>query len=132
MRKRLSFGYINIIGDNIAEIIIDNNVMISLEMLEEYHHYLNDKFDGNFGLLINRINNYSFTFEAKLTIETNDKLCAIAVIYYSRLSKESALSLMDNRINDDLNLQLFSGLELGKQAGVSWLESEISIHNKIK
>jgi hypothetical protein len=130
MEKRLSFAYVNTIDDNIAEVIIDNNVIITLEMIDEYDEYLSEHFKGNFGLLINRINHYSYTFEAKLTIGSNDGLCAMAVVYYNRMSKESTLGLMNTRVNDDFNLKLFSGLELGKQTGVDWLKTEIDKHNK--
>lgn len=130
MEKPLDFAYVNIIEDNIAEVIIDNNVMITLEMIEEYDRYLTEKFKGKFGLLINRINHYSYTFEAKLSIGSVRGLSAIAVVYYNRISKESSQSIMNARVNNGFNLQLFSGLELGKQSGVDWLKEEIRIKNE--
>lgn len=129
MENRLSFAYVNIVQDNIAEVIIDNNVIITLDMLEEYDIYLNKHFKGNFGLLINRINHYSYSFEAKLTLGSVNGLCAMAVVYYNRMSKESAHSMMNARINDEFNLKLFSGLELGKHNGVNWLRDEIEKRN---
>jgi len=130
MTKRLSFAYVNIIEDNIAELIIDNNVIITLEMIEEYDNYLAQHFEGKFGLLINRINHYSYTFESKLTIGSVEGLCAMAVVYYSRMSKESTLSILNARVNDDFNLKLFSGLELGKQSGIDWLKHELKLENE--
>ncbi len=130
MEKRLSFAYVNKIEENIAEVIIDNNVIITLEMIEEYDRYLTENFTGNFGLLINRINHYSYTFEAKLTIGSVKGLCAMAVVYYNRMSKESTLSIMNARVNDNFNLKLFSGLELGKQSGVDWLKNELIKENQ--
>lgn len=125
MKKHLSFGFINILSEDIAEIIINNNVVITLEMIDEYDQFLTEYFKGDFGLLINRINHYSYTFEAKLSIGSTEGLKAIAVVYYNEISKESTNSLVKARRVDNFNLKLFSGLELGWQSGLDWLRSEL-------
>lgn len=125
MKKNLNFGFIKILSENIAEIIINNNVVITLEMIDEYDQFLTEYFTGDFGLLINRINHYSYTFEAKLSIGSIDRLKAMAVVYYNETNKESTNSLVKARKGDNFNLKLFSGLELGWQSGLDWLHNEL-------
>ena len=40
MKYTLSFGYINILADNIAEVIVDEGTVMTLEMCEEYDEFL--------------------------------------------------------------------------------------------
>ncbi|XPF94398.1 hypothetical protein ACM9HF_20695 [Colwellia sp. RE-S-Sl-9] len=126
MKKTLSFGFINILSENIAEIIINNNVVITLEMIDEYDQFLAEHFKEDFGLLINRINHYSFTFEAQLSIGSLEGLKAMAVIYYNEVSKESTSNILKAREVDNFNLKMFSGLELGWQSGLDWLNKELN------
>ncbi|WP_077337824.1 hypothetical protein [Pseudocolwellia agarivorans] len=126
MKKVLSFGFINILSENIAEIIINNNVVITLEMVDEYEQFLTEHFKGDFGLLINRVNHYSYTFEAKLTIGSLEGLKAMAVVYYNDISKKSTHSILTTREVDNFNLKMFSGLELGWQTGIDWLNKELN------
>lgn len=125
MKKVLSFGFINILSENIAEIIINNNVVITLEMIDEYEHCLTTHFKHDFGLLINRVNHYSYTFESKLCIGSMKGLKAMAVVYYNEISKESTNNLVSTRKNDIFNIKQFSGLELGWQSGIDWLHDEL-------
>ncbi|WP_076419005.1 hypothetical protein [Colwellia sp. UCD-KL20] len=126
MKKVLSFGFINVLSENIAEIIINNNVVITLEMIDEYEKFLTEHFKSDFGLLINRVNHYSYTFEAKLSIGSLEQLKAMAVVYYNDISKKSTNSVLKKREVDNFNLKMFSGLELGWQMGVDWLNKELN------
>ena len=125
MKKILSFGFIKILSENIAEIIIDNNVVITLEMIDEYDQFLTEYFKGDFGLLVNRINHYSYTFEAKLCLGSIEGLRAMAVVYYNDLGKESTNNFFSTRTVDNFNFKLFPGLELGWQSGLDWLNHEL-------
>jgi len=125
MKIKLNFGFINILSENIAEVIIDHDAILTLEMVEEYDQCLTEHFKDDFGLLINRINDYSYTYEAMLTVGSLEGLKATAVIYYNDIGEKSTRRLQETRKNDNFNLQLFSGLELGWQSGVDWLESEL-------
>lgn len=126
MSHNLSFGKINIINGNIAEIVINNRIKMSIEMVEECEDFFSTHFNDSFGLLVNKINDYDYTFEAKLTIGMNANLRAIAVINYHGKGLEQTGRIMQLREKDNLNLKIFSGLELGWQAGVEWLTKELS------
>jgi len=128
MKKyRLSFAYINIIDNKIAEVIVDEGINVSLEMIEEHDDLLMKIFDGKFGILVNKINNYSYSIEAQLIMGSLENIAAIAAITYSVQGKASSKLIADIRIIDQLNVKTFSGLELGWQQAVSWLQNEIAM-----
>lgn len=79
MNNELTFAAFNMLTDNIAEIIVNNDVILTLEMLDEYDQFLEKKIKSDFGLLVNMINNYSFTTETEMVIGSwgNLKACAV-------------------------------------------------------
>lgn len=110
MRKhRISSADINIISDSIAEIIIDDGVEISIEMVEEYDHFLACIFKGNYGLLINKINNYSYSLGAQFLMGSSEKIVAIAAVNDTEQGKKSSNVIADRRSIDQLNISTFSG-----------------------
>jgi len=123
---RLSFCTVNILTDNIAEVIIDNNIVVTIEMVEEHDNFLCSIFKGDFGVLVNKINAYSYTLEAKLIIGSIEAMKAIASVNYSTDGIQSSQDIKDKRSNDGLNLQTFSGYELGWQSAYDWLTQELS------
>lgn len=126
MKHQLSFGNINIHNGNIAEVIINKNIEMSLEMVEECEEFFDKHFPEYFGILVNKIHAYEYTFEAKLTIGTNKRLKAIAVVNYSNASKIQSDRIAALRQMDQLNMKNFSGLELGWQQSYEWLINELS------
>ncbi len=126
MKHRLSFADFNILAENILEVVVDDGVEMTLEMIEECHQFVADNFVGDFGMLINRINNYTYTYEAQLSIASYEGLKAIAFVYYNLHSKNVTEKLHQTRQSDQWNYQLFSGLELGWQNAHEWLQKELA------
>ena len=125
-KRRLSFAKINLINDNIAEVIVDKDIEISLEMSEEYDNFLAEQFKNNFALLVNKVNPYDISFEAKLNMISHENLTAIAVVIYDDESKKLVQNIAEIRKLDGLNLKIFDGLNLGWQDGLDWVTSELS------
>jgi len=128
-KHRISFADINIISDSIAEIIIDEGVEVSIEMVEEHDNFLACIFKGNYGVLLNKINDYSYSTEAQFIMGSTENTVAIAVVNYTELGKQSSKAIADKRVVDQLNVRTFSGLNLGWQDAMSWLKNEINIIN---
>ena len=126
MKYTLSFGFINLISDNIAELMIDEGVVMSLEMCEEYDEFLLNYFEGPFAVLVNKIHNYTFTYEASLHVASVENLKAVAVITYDQLNLDKARDLLERRKHDELNVKNFSGLHMGRNKAIEWLEEELS------
>ncbi len=127
MKHRLSFGCFSILSDNIVEVVVDEGVEMSLEMIDECHHFIVSHFKEDFGMLINRVNNYTYSYEAKLSIASYENLKALAFVYYSESSKAVSENLYQLRSLDQWNYKLFSGLELGWQQAFDWLQQELSV-----
>ncbi len=127
MKHRLSFGYFTLLAENIVEVIIDEGIELSLEMIEECDVFFKAHIFGHFGMLINRVNEYTFSYEAKLSIGSYEGLKAIAFVYYSDESRINVEELNDIRANDKWNSRTFSGLELEWQKAVQWLKHELLI-----
>ncbi len=125
MKHRLSFGYFTLLAENIVEVCIDDGVELSLEMIEECDDFFKAHIFGDFGMLINRINEYSYSYEAQLSIGSYQGLKAIAFVYYTDECKTLVEELNEKRAHDNWNSQLFSGLELGWQQALTWLEQEL-------
>ncbi len=124
-KYKLSFGYMTLLSDNIAEVIVNHNTEMTIEMVEEYDDFLTNNFHDNFGILINRINDYSYSYEASISIASLAGLKAIAVVAYTPQSRKITLELLEKRKIDGLNVKIFSGLEMGWQQGLNWLENEL-------
>ena len=122
---RFNFGYIRIVSNNIAEITVNDNIEIDLEMLEEFDNFLMAQFKEDFGLVINKINNYTFSYEAQLCILSLCKLKAIALVYYCDSKKKLAPHVEARRESDKLNVRAFSGFEMGHHDAQKWLNDEL-------
>jgi hypothetical protein len=125
-KYQLSFAKVNLLNEHIAEVIVGQDVVISLEMSEEYDNFLTKIFSNNFALLINKVNEYDFSFEAKLSVASHENLAAIAVVTYNNQSKTSVANLASIRQRDGWNLKVFDGLNLGWQEGLDWLQNELN------
>jgi hypothetical protein len=129
MKHRLSFGYFTLLAENIVEVTIDEGIELSLEMVEECDVFFKTHIFGGFGMLINRINEYTYSYEAQLSIGSYEGLKAIAFVYYSDKSKVIVDELNLTRAYDKWNSCTFSGLELEWQQAFQWLKHELLMDN---
>lgn len=125
MKHQLSFATITLLSDKVAEVVVNKNIEISLEMIEEIEAFLVDKFNHSFGLLINKVHYYDLAFEAKLSLGSHVNLKAIAVVNYNEKSELVTKSVVKLRKMDGWNLKSFSGLDLGWQQAFDWLKKEL-------
>ena len=124
---RLSFARINFISNDIAEVIVDNDIEETIEMIEEFDEFLSSYEYSYLGILINRIHSYSYAFEAKFCVYSHHKMKAIALVYYSPQCRQCTQEILDLRFMDELNLKMFAGIELGWQQALNWLQQELSL-----
>jgi len=124
-KYRLSFCVIHKYTDNIAEIIIDSYIEVTIEMVEEFDMFLNNIFQQDFGLLVNKINRYRYAFDAQLMLGSLESIKAIASVNYSAEGEKSTQAILNVRCIDNLNVKTFSGYELGWQQAYDWLLMEL-------
>jgi len=125
MKHRLSFGYFTLIAENIVEVTIDEGIELSLEMIEECDVFFKAHIFGNFGMLINRINEYTYSYEAQLSMGSYTGLKAIAFVYYSDESRIIIEEVKLKRVYDNWNSCIFSGLDLEWQKAFQWLQNQL-------
>jgi len=119
---KLPFGNIDIIREDIAEVVIYDGIELDEEMVEQYHSFLLQHLQAPFSLLINRINGYSYTFNALLKLDTLVEINALAVVTYSQDSKATEQLLASYPRHVEWNMSIFSNRDLA----LNWLISEQS------
>ena len=116
---KLSFGKIIILKPNLAEVIIDSDVVIDLKMVGEYHEVLLANLEQPFNLLINKVHQYSYTFEAQHQIGTLEQINSMAVVAYNSVTESSTACLFLIPRDIPWNIKLFKD----RKSALAWLAS---------
>lgn len=123
----LSYAKIIILQEDIAEVIINDEVVINAAMVKQYHEFLRSNLTSPFSLLINKINSYTYDFDAQTELATIPEINAMAVVAYNRITELSTESLASFPRSKKWNLEIF----LNRNDALAWLLSEqIKILNK--
>lgn len=116
---RLSFGYINIIEPNLAEVIIDDEVEMDEKMIDEYHEFLLAYLKSPFSLLINKQNSYTYTFEAQRMIANLNEIQAMAVITKTIITEMTTEVLINMNRDKEWNIKIFQK----REEALNWLKT---------
>jgi len=114
----LSFAKIIIHQNNIAEVIVNNEIEITKKIVDEYHRFLISYLQDPFSLLINKKNSYSYSFEGHQQLRTIKGITAIAVVVYNQVTAESTKLLASYPRNIPLDLEMFSN----RDQAFNWLQ----------
>ena len=122
----LSYAKIIVLQDDIAEVIINDAVVMNAAMVEQYHEFLRSILTSPFSLLINKINSYTYDFDAQIELATIGEINAMAVVAYSRITELTTESLASYPRSKKWNLQIF----MNRDDALAWLLLEQDkIHN---
>ena len=116
----LPFGKIIILQGDIAEVIINDGVELNTEMVRQYHDFLLSHLKAPFSMLVNKINSYTYSFEAQETLATLDEINAMAVVAYDRMAQRTTESLASFPRDVKWNIMIFSN----RDDGLTWLKTE--------
>lgn len=116
---RLSFANIFVLGHNLAEVIIDEGVIMDEIMVDEYHDFLLTNLTAPFSLIINKQNCYSYTFEAQRTICNLKEIHLIAVIATTNGALMATETLIKINEHNNWNIELFKDRDLA----LKWIYS---------
>ena len=116
----LPFAKIIVLDKNLAEVLIDQGVEMNTAMVAAYHDFLLTHLQAPFSLLINKINAYTYDFEAQGSLATLEQINAMAVVTYNRISMISTESLAAMPRSKEWNLRIFSD----RDEALAWLRSE--------
>lgn len=118
----LSFGTVTLLRPDLAEVIVNEGVEMDMDMVDEYHVFLSEFVAEPCGILINKKNQYSYTFEAQLAISNLEKIEAMAVLAYSEAARVATETLMKLPTHQHWNLKIFSD----RAAALRWLEQHLA------
>ena len=76
----LPYAKIIVLKDDIAEVIIDDDIVMDETMVEHYHGFLLSHLNAPFSLLINKVNSYTYDFNAQMKLATLVEIKAMAVL----------------------------------------------------
>ena len=116
----LKMGRIIKLDDDLAEVIVDEAKIIDMEMVSEYHEWIQNNLSNPCMLLINKINPYTYTFEAQNEIASLDQIQAMAVVVYSHISEVTTRDLALFPREHEWYLHIFDS----RHDALSWLEAQ--------
>ncbi|MDH3980578.1 MAG: hypothetical protein OEU91_08710 [Gammaproteobacteria bacterium] len=116
----LSFSRIIILREDIAEVMINDGVVMDVEMVDQYHDFLLSHLRAPFSLLVNKVNSYTYDFPAQQKLATLKEINAMAVVAYNRVSKISTQALASFPRDPEWKLEIFPN----RDEALAWLISE--------
>ncbi|WP_242158745.1 hypothetical protein [Aestuariivivens sediminis] len=117
---RLSFGEIKVFHSNMAEVIVDEDVLIDEVMMDEYHDFLRNTLEPPFSLLINKKHAYSYTFEAQKHIGNLKEIKSIAIVIRTPGAEMAVNTLISINENERSRIKVFTA----KEEALDWLYSQ--------
>ena len=121
----LPFGKINLINPRIAEIIINEGVVLDKSEVQAYHNLLRSHLQSPFSVLINKEHGYSYTFEAQLEMGKLKDIVCRAVVVYNQSAEMATQIIMNLNKDKNWNIRLFRD----RQAALDWLHLDINNRN---
>lgn len=118
----LSFGKIYLLSPHLAEVIVNDGVEMNMEMVNEYHNFLRQHLSSPFSLLINKLNKYSYTFEAQKHLATIPEIKAMAVVAYNHSAEVATNILKDVPRNTEWNMKIFPE----PNSALHWLNEQMN------
>ena len=116
----LSYAKIIILQDDIAEVIINDGVVMNVVMVKHYHEFLRLHLTPPFSLLINKVNTYTYDFNAQVELATIAEINAMAVVVYKRITELTTEALASYPRSKKWNLEMF----FNRNDALEWLLSE--------
>jgi len=116
----LPFAKIIILHDDIAEVMVNDGIKMDAEMVQQYHDFLLSHLQAPFSLLINKVNAYTYDFQAQEKLATLKEINAMAVVAYNRVTKITTENLASFPRDVKWNLKIFSN----RDEALVWLISQ--------
>ena len=108
------------LDDDLAEFVVNEGVELDLPMVGTYHDWIVNNMSIPCLVLVNKVNSYTYTFDAQIKIGTLPEIKAIAFIVYSRVSKIATEALSDLPRDRVWNFRIFNN----RENAIDWLKSQ--------
>jgi len=113
----LSFARVIILDDDLVEVIVNHGVELTADMVDEYHAFVRGHLQAPFLQLFNKINDYSYNFDAQVKVGMLLESYATAAVVYKRTSERVVALLKEIPREVEWNLQAFPNREMA----LAWL-----------
>lgn len=117
----LSFGILTVLRHGLAEVIVNEGIEIDLDMVDEYHMCISEFLPDPCGILVNKKNKYTYTFEAQMNIGRMEKIKALAMVVYSDTARIASEAVMKLPPPPTQNMKIFSD----RDAALQWLGQQV-------
>ena len=117
--------------DNILVFEINDGIEIDADMVAELTRAADEVMTGSFGILSNRINSYSLSFEAMTALARYDNLAALAIVVHN--SKSRMLVEAQNYLISALRRKPIK-IFMDADSAINWLHATLKIstaHNQV-
>lgn len=119
---KLPFAQILLLKPNIAEIIVAEGVEVTSDMVFEYQELLINEIPGPIGLLINKRNNYTYTFGAQMELGLSKEIKATAILAEREPTVLVMRSIKGLPEHSQWNMDVFYDRGLA----INWLEEQLN------
>ncbi|MCW9015127.1 MAG: hypothetical protein OQL06_15275 [Gammaproteobacteria bacterium] len=116
----LEFAKIFILRDDIAEVIVNEGVEMNEAMVDEYHEFLITHLQAPFSLLVNKLNSYTYDFNAQRKLATIKQINVMAIVAYNHITSAVTEALAKFPRDTQWKLQVFSD----RDTALRWLISQ--------
>lgn len=113
---------------HLVELIPKQGLELTGQQIEEIYDYLTHESRGYCALLINRINDYSLTFDAHKKLAVHTGLVAIAYLTYSTSSAQVAEYTSKLAHYARCPIKVF----MDREAAIEWLEQRLQAYEHTK
>lgn len=117
--RQLTFCSILIISPKIVEVILNEGVEVTGDMVDEFFQTIAENMDSEISVLLNKVTKYSYRFDALMKLSPSTKIRNIGVVTYDSLAASTSKFMMDRFNTSNKNVQLFSA----REDALAWLQS---------
>jgi len=116
----LSFVKLIKLKDDLVEVIVNDGIEYDLAMLAEYHNWIKQNTSHPCYILVNKINDYTYTFDVQRNLGTIPEIRAIAHVVYTKASKISTEAM-----NDVPKIRPWNaGIFYTREEALAWLDTQ--------
>ena len=109
-----------LVSENIAEVIVNPGIEMDQSMVDSFHAFLLTHMEVPFSILVNKINSYSYDFNAQTKLFTLEQIDNIAVVCYNSSSLSTTKYITEMPKERSWSSQIFTD----RDSALNWLASK--------
>lgn len=111
---------VTVLRENLAEVIINQGVEIDEADVCHFFTFLAEHLSPPYGLLVNKIHSYAYSFAAQRVLRDHPEVGAIAIVAHSSLGQRSA-EFVSSFLSDNTKSAVF----MSYTEALAWLKEQL-------